>query len=214
MLTDLQICDYLQAQYDKTPGTFDIVESTEDVDWALKIFPDCTLLAFEGSHDIPDWISNFKASMVKSEYGGRVENGFNNGVSAALDVIIPEIPLNGDPVIIGGHSRGASHAHIATRGLIAHGFKADYIHRVVFGSPRVGDLEFCRGLEESPVTSYRNYGNFFDQDKVCQVPAYIPWFAPYHHPGAYTYVDIPGDPLDPWILLKRHHLFLYRKALI
>lgn len=214
MLTDLQIIDLLQAQYDGKTDDFDFSGVTEGVSWAIKLYPDETLVACEGSHNPRDWLRDAQFILAPSPYGGRAEFGFSMGVPATVKVILPNIPYN-KPVTFAGHSLGASHAHLLARAFICedfHGYTHN-IRRVVFGSPRVGDREFCQGLVGSPVRSYRNYRNFFDQDFVTSVPTYIPFISPYAHPGDYIYIDVPGDEMEE-PLFRRHHLPLYRQGVI
>ncbi len=211
MLTDLNICDLLQQQYDGNSSAFDIVSNVAGVDWAFKLYNGMQVICFEGSHNVPDWIRDFEAVMSHTMWGG-VEEGFYTGMTQVAARLLPDLSFS-SPLIVAGHSLGAAHAHILTAMLIAKGFTPERIKRVTFGSPRVGDKNFCGTLKNSPVRSYRNYGSILDQDYVCTVPTWIPIWAPYHHPGEYIYIDVPAEPDDKWLFLRRHHLFLYRKGL-
>lgn len=207
-LTDLHCANLLQAQYDGVAGTFDDVRHINGVDVAYKKYSDCTAVAFEGSHDVQDWLSNFQACMIRVGNIGGVELGFYTGIPEVLTALLPEIDKD-KPVYVIGHSRGAAHAHIFARALIAAGFAPPIVKRVVFGSPNPGDNILAGGLTDSPVRSYRNYRNLLEQDYVCIVPEPVPVLAPYMHPGERILIDMPAMKNDPWLFLARHHLYLY-----
>lgn len=206
-LTDLECAKKLQEQYDNVAG-FDRVLRIKGVDVAIKKYLDCTLVAFEGSHNVHDWLSNFEACMIRAPGFGGVEMGFYDGIPETLKALDSDLDKS-KPVYVTGHSRGAAHAHIFARALIIEGFVPSMVKRVVFGSPNPGDNILAGGLADSPVNSYRNYRNHLDQDFVCAVPEPVPVVAPYMHPGPRIIIDQPGLPNDPWLLLARHHLFLY-----
>lgn len=212
MRTATQIADNLLAQYNGEYQVFDLMTNIGGIDFAVKRWPDCTEIDFEGSHDPRDWLRDFQAIMIQVPGIGGVEAGFNAGTDQVVDVLLKNIAKT-LPVIIGGHSLGAAHAHIVARKLIAAGFTPSMVSRCVFGSPRPGDSVLAGGLKDSPVESYRNFQDFNHQDFVCDVPFEILLLAPFKHPGAYKLVNVAPDANDPWGPLARHHMELYRKAL-
>lgn len=212
MRTASQIADNLIAQYNGTPGVFDEICTTSGVDYAVKFHPDCTEIDFEGSHNPRDWLRDFQAFMIQVPGIGGVEAGFNEGTDDVVYVLLKNIPKT-LPVVVGGHSLGAAHAHVVARKLIAAGFAAPLVSRCVFGSPRPGDAVLAGGLRDSPVESYRNFQDFDHQDFVCDVPFEIFPLAPFKHPGAYTLINVAPEANDPWGPLARHHMQLYRKGL-
>jgi len=212
-LTDLDCAILLQQQYDGALGIFDKQYSIRGVDFAVKTYKDCVVFAFEGSHNLADWLSNFEAAMIRPAKFGGVELGFYTGIPECSEVA-KEWLEPGKKVWCIGHSRGAAHAHIFARALIIDGVPGPDVHRVVFGSPNPGDTIFAAGLVESPVRSYRNYRNILEQDFVCAVPEPLPVVAPYCHPGERIIIDVPGPLSDPWGPLRRHHLYLYHNYLV
>jgi len=209
-LTDSQLADLVQAQYDYIPHIFDSIGIVSGVDYALKSYPDCTVISFEGSHDIPDWESNFRFNMIRVSGIGGVEEGFYQGLLAVYQSRGYNLPMD-KPVYCIGHSRGAAHAHIFAAILIQAGYKPENVIRVVWGSPKPGDASLTASLARSPCRSYRNYHDALKQDFVCVVPEPLPDM-PFEHPGPYILIDeAPPEP-DPWLLLARHHFYLYQKG--
>lgn len=211
MLSDLDCCDLLQSQYDGVSGVFDYQETIDDgpVTYALKFYPDCSVVAFEGSHDLPDWISNFQAQMIFLRDLGGVESGFYAGLPQAYTRIVPKLQKDKQVYCI-GHSRGAAHANIFAAMLIKAGFT---VHAVSFGLPRPGDNDLMKILQTQSNTWYRNYRNFIDQDFICDMPfPTLDWH--YAHPSIPKIIDVPAPPDDPWLILSRHHLQLYRKGIV
>lgn len=207
MLSDLDCANLCQAQYDGK-AIFDQSFSINGVDFSIKNYDDCGAIIFEGSHDLPDWISNFDAVMVDTTIGG-VEQGFYMGLSQCLLKAIPLLP-KGKPIFVTGHSRGAAHAHLFAALLIKAGYD---VVVVTFGSPRPGDARLAAILSTKPNRSYRNYLDFDNQDFVCDVPLPLPPLTPYVHPSQQVIINSPAAPGDSWGILSRHHLFLYTKAL-
>lgn len=201
---------YLQLQYDNSMATFDYANRIGNVPIALKHFPDCDLVCFEGSRNLPDWYSNFKAWMIQVNGIGRVEKGFYDDTPATVADLKPRLQP-GKPLVITGHSRGAGHTNVVTRELILDGYDPRMIYRVKFGEPRSGDAVYAEGFAGSPAVSLRNYGDPLDQDWVCDVPLHF-MLTPYVPTEAPTMIDVPPAPDDEWGFLARHHLFLYEEA--
>lgn len=208
MLTDLELANLCQAQYDGD-SVFNYTFSTAGVDYSIACFPTCTAIVFEGSHDLPDWVSNFEALMQQvSDFGG-VERGFYSGLPQAFAQARPLIPLD-LPVYVTGHSRGAAHAQIFGAMLIIALYNVEI---VVFGSPRPGDANLAAIINKIPNRSYRNFNGFDTQDFVTDVPLDLTLIAPFVHPSPQILIDVvPPDP-DPWGLFKMHHLSAYIKGL-
>lgn len=207
MLTDLDCANLCQALYDDKFDVFDKVFNTSGVDYAIKAYPDCAVICFEGSRYPLDWIRNFKVEMVQTPVGG-VEKGFHIGLPDVLQNAIAYLPTD-KPIYVIGHSLGAARSHIFAALLIKQGYEARNVIRVTFASPNPGDDALAQILAGSPCHSYRNYRNILEQDFVCTVPEPIPDVAPYMHPGNRIVIDVPAEPGDPWLFFARHHLFLY-----
>lgn len=171
MLSDLDIALQLQKQYDCVQGVFDRSGVVQNVTFAVKHFDDCDIIAFEGSHDLPDWERDFHADMVHIDGLGGVHSGFYAGLPAVLQAILPYISTE-KPSIICGHSLGGGESHIFTGLLALAGFTK--LETVTFGSPLPGDQQLSDLLAPFPNRSYWNYHNGFEHDLVGSVPIWLP----------------------------------------
>ena len=103
--------------------------------------PGMAVLAFRGTQQIKDWMTNLDAATVpvsssRGETLGNVHRGFNEAFLSVSDQIGPL--LEGDeelPLFITGHSLGGALATLATWYLKGDSLAACY----TFGAPRVGD---------------------------------------------------------------------------
>jgi len=123
------------------------------------------LIAFRGTVGILDWLNDCRANQVDSPFSkGKVHQGFLNSVKNLeepilnkLDELMLEYP---DAMIyITGHSKGGALATLM--GFCVLSRHKDYLKRIkiaTFGSPRVGDSDFC---DDYPFEHYR-YESFLD----------------------------------------------------
>lgn len=202
MLTDYEIALLLQQQYDGFSGVFDVSAPNGTVSWALKHYDDCDVVAFEGSHDLPDWERDFKGAMIHVDGLGGVHGGFYEGLPEVLANVMPLLAKT-KPIIVCGHSLGGGESQIFA-GLLANaGFTE--ISIVTFGCPLPGDQQLADLIALFPNRSYWNYRDFFHHDIVGSVPINLP-DEPYVFPCARTLIDEPPEPLDAWGLASWHHL--------
>lgn len=206
MLSDYDIALLLQAQYDGTLQC-DFQSRIGVVSVAVKHYPDFTLILNEGTFCAPDWASNFKTLMVPLKNGGRVDWAFQESIPESIDALEPYLQPD-KPALIGGHSRGASHTNTMALELINRGWKRENIRRVAIAPARCFDAAGVAALAGCAGTAYRNCHDVFDQDFVCDVPLHF-LGEPYEITDPWITIDVPAKPDDPWLLFKRHHLFLY-----
>lgn len=200
-LNDYEIALLLQQQYDGD-DVFDVVTITDEVCWALKHYDDCDIIAFEGSHDLPDWERDFKGAMIHVDGLGGVHGGFYEGLPEVLSAVIPL--LSKDRItIVAGHSLGGGEAQIFTAMLSLAGYEK--LEIVTFGCPLPGDRHLADLIAPFPNRSYWNYHDFFHHDIVGSVPVNLP-DEPYIFPCARIIIDEPPEPLDAWGLASWHHL--------
>jgi pimeloyl-ACP methyl ester carboxylesterase len=140
---------------------------------------DPTNICFDADFEFRDW-----------KPGGRVHQGFANGLAEVLSRLDPEIQALGDcRLLYTGHSLGAA---LAT--LLASSRPPNVLY--TFGSPRVGDQAFADSMKN--VEHYR----FQDCcDLVTRVPLEI---MDYVHVGKLRYIDrnrrISENPSEATIL--------------
>ena len=103
--------------------------------------PGMAVLAFRGTQQVKDWITNLEArtmpiSGTNGEVLGNVHRGFNEAFLSVRDQIDPLLEGHEKlPLFITGHSLGGALATLATWYLRGDSLAACY----TFGAPRVGD---------------------------------------------------------------------------
>lgn len=179
-----------QAAYDDAPDAdasfgktvFDDAEtfSTESTFGFVTSNKDHVVLAFRGTDDVKDWISNLTISVVKVPGGGKVHQGFAELLDSIWDPVMKKLEKRwaGQQTFwITGHSLGGALATLATKRL-PQGWKPFATH--TFGQPRVGEQKFAG--------NYRfNHFRFVNNDDL--VPTLPPRIVPVAFPPAfYTHV--------------------------
>lgn len=209
MPTDAEIITLLQSQYDGVQGVFDVSAPYGTVSWALKHYSDCDVIAFEGSHDLPDWERDFKAEMIQVKGLGGVHAGFYEGLPEVFNAV-KALLTDEKTIKICGHSLGGGESHIFTAILAKAGYTK--LETITFGSPLPGDKQLASIIAPIPNRSYWNYRNPLEHDIVGDVPFFLP-NEPYVFPRDRILVDEPPALLDTWGLAAWHHSQLYVKAL-
>lgn len=193
--SDVQIALLLQSQYDETTGIFDYQAVTNEVSWAVKHFDDCDVIAFEGSHNLPDWERDFQANMIHVEGLGGVHAGFYSGLPETFAASSTMFSKD-KPLLVIGHSLGGGETY-PFAGLLAN---AGYtkVETVTFGSPFAGNEDLAKLISPFPDRSYWNAKDPFNSDIVGTVPLYIPYFEPYVIPLTRRKFWSPPTPSNPW----------------
>lgn len=137
----------------------------------------------EGTNDI---LADLKAWRTQAEFGGKVHSGFKGELDKLYDRVVQwlvsySVLEQKTPVIVTGHSLGAGMASIMTARLKALGYTN--ISLYTFGSPRVGNTEWAKQLQDIPVYRFVN-----NNDIVCKIP---PSFL-FTHIGELQYVNYKG----------------------
>lgn len=205
MLTDLDICKLLQAQYDQKPDVFDATIEADGVYASVKHYDFGTLVAFRGSTTPLDFFRDFEALMIDDPELGGVEQGFMQGLRTAQahvnTLLAPETPA-----IIAGHSLGAARAYLFAALRLVEGGNVGNV--TVFGSPRPGAQKVKDILASTLVHSYKNAG-----DPVTDVPFSLPPLVPYCEPREFIMLDVPPRRDDDWGIVAPHRLEYYQKGL-
>lgn len=105
------------------------------------------VLAFRGSdpRTLPNWITDVVVRLVEcNEYDGRVHYGFSSVLRSAWSQIESMLDEARDkPLFLTGHSLGGALSVLAACRLASLGRRP--VATYTFGSPRVGDFQFCAG---------------------------------------------------------------------
>ncbi len=110
------------------------------------------IIVFDGSNDLKDWVSNFRANK-----DGDIHSGFYASFLKFEAELSEYLNNRFASVTFAGHSRGGALATIAARYFIDRG-ALNSCSCITFGSPKVGDREYRDGYNKLPIdhTGYRN----------------------------------------------------------
>lgn len=181
------------------------------------------VLAFRGSQDHQDWLTNFTTQLRNftirkdgitsvSSYKGRVHTGFFLAwASIEKSVLLQihrwkrELIAQGQvmpPLYITGHSLGGALATMAAAALVDNGIRVDGVY--TFGQPRVGDRTFVTQLNAN--TGGRVFRFVNHNDIVPHVPPPFSIWNPtrfYGHVGAGRYFNAKGVMIANYRLAAR-----------
>ncbi len=157
--------------------------------------PFCALV-FRGTQGrIPNWLTNLDAAPVPWRATAKVHRGFKRLFDGIWPHIAPLLSVIDIPLYYTGHSLGGA---LATLAAAVHPPDALY----TFGSPRVGNAAFARGLDGVPVYRVRTAS-----DIVTTIPPAGP-------PFGYCHVGIPQRLAVEGTGVGRHGATSLRRASI
>ena len=146
------------------------------------------LLAFRGTEDIRDWMTDLDIDLVGGP-GGRVHEGFHNALSYVWRDIWKFIRTERSKraLWVTGHSLGAALATLTVAKLRLE--KDEPVNGLyTYGQPRTGDREFQRNFDADFVNQTFRYVN--NNDIVTRVPFRS---MHYSHIGICKYFDAKGE---------------------
>ncbi len=208
--SDALLASYCAKIYQPTAiiAGFDHFDGGADdgICWALKKLTGFDIFIFRGTKTLPEWIADARALAVPSRIG-HVHVGFYSGMPQWW---IEARQMITQPVVVTGHSLGASHADIAAAEMTVDGMPP--VSRVVFGEPKPGLMDFAKIIQDIPASSYRN-GNDTHHDLVTDVPFSFPPLE-YVHPTPIVPVlaEPTGDLFETMGVFAYHHITLYETA--
>jgi hypothetical protein len=142
-----------------------------------------TLVAFAGSNDHKDWMSNLQLELVPGPIAGNVHAGFLRGLSHIYRELIDIVPPD-KPVTVIGHSRGGALA-ILYAAMRAQNHQDSTVY--TFGAPRVGDLKFATNYDLLLKPNTFRFVN--NNDLVTRIPQRVQG---YEHGGTLCYFPEEG----------------------
>jgi len=152
---------------------------TDGTQAAVLANDDDCVLAFRGTTDVTDWMTNLDVFKTRGKFG-EVHSGFQEAINLVWDDIEPVLAQYGDKnLFITGHSLGGA---LATLALTELGYGDLY----TFGSPRVGDEEFSNIFNHL----YDTYRFVNNNDVVTRIP-----LAGYDHIGSLRHFTTGGKML-------------------
>ena len=135
-----------------------------DTQFLHKEYKDHQVVAFAGTQDTMDFVTDAKFLKTSLEGMGKVHVGFDG----AYKEIAPELEkcLNKDkPVFLTGHSLGGATTIIAAQDLKKKGYDVAGVY--TYGNPRVGDSKFKKAYDNLGIPTHRFVNSY---DLVPRVP--------------------------------------------
>ena len=115
--------------------------SVADTEYFIGDGRDFSVLAFRGTQEPFDWFQDARVLQVVADgISGRVHKGFHHALNVAWSHVAGRL-RDDRPLFVCGHSLGGAVATLASCQLAT---RANLLATYTFGSPRVGDADFCR----------------------------------------------------------------------
>jgi triacylglycerol lipase len=152
---------------------------------------DLLILAFRGTTDLNDWLTD-AGSLLVGGLGGRVHDGFYTALSYVWRDIWDFIrnSRRGRPLWVTGHSLGGALATLMVAKLRLE--KDEPVNGLyTFGSPRAGDRDFARRFDVDFESQDFRYVN--NADIVTRIPTRAMQFS---HVGSFRFFDANGLQRD------------------
>ena len=114
-------------------------------------------IIFRGSKGMDDWITNLRFKDENFYNRGYVHQGFRHASNLFLKTVrgqgelsrhIPAILENSTKIILAGHSLGGTMATLIGCHLLEKGVKKENLEVYTFGTPPIGDRDFCDYYED------------------------------------------------------------------
>lgn len=154
---------------------------------------DVIILCFRGTKSLQDWKTDFTVTMQDFEIIGaddkpvtlgEVHSGFLDAYQSVAPIIekaLLDITQDDSdrPIFVTGHSLGAALAQIAALSLHHQDFNIQAVY--TFGSPRVGDKEFCEAYNADDALGHKTYIHMNYNDLITTVPPILFAHAGWHH---------------------------------
>jgi hypothetical protein len=156
---------------------------------AITVLDNCILIAFRGTADLRDWLTDADAHYANIK-GGSIHKGFLASVGTVFADILDIVDKNpGKPLVITGHSLGGAQAAVAAFRFDSVGIKVACIY--TFGQPRWCSPAIARVVDETSDYPYFRVTNAAD------IVPRIPWLlGRYRHCGEEVFMP------DDWRILN------------
>lgn len=160
------------------------------------------VIAFRGTEptNIKDWMTDADIEKCAGPFNSQVHSGFDRALNYVWDEMMNTLLAfqdKGQSLWIAGHSLGGALATLTTAYLRDAGRRPNdpkdkpVNGTYTFGSPRVGDRDFERALNQDSLARMFRFVN--NNDLVTRVP---PRELNYSHVGKLLYFDAKGDAME------------------
>jgi len=198
-LANARMCVRLSAEVYSVAPT--ISNPHTDTQLTVTEFDNALVVAFRGTKDIANFVTDAKAWRVQRTFGAKsfaVHAGFCDAIESVVDELVDHIramPVI-KPVIATGHSLGGALARLSGIYLRKAGFSVSALY--TFGEPRSGDAalaDLCNALFGEVHWRFED-----EADCVTRIPG---WLAGYRHSGQNVFLDaFGGYYMNPSLWMK------------
>ena len=137
-----ELAEFSRRAY--APDAMDTILGTshDDTKVLIKDAGDYIVLAFRGTANLRDWLTDIRIEKKMLANGLGIHSGFMGAINAILPDLVSSLahPDDEKPLVITGHSLGGALAALAAYYLKILGFKIRAVY--TFASPRVGNAAF------------------------------------------------------------------------
>tara|TARA_B100001094_G_scaffold319286_1_gene363902 strand:+ start:3209 stop:3919 length:711 start_codon:yes stop_codon:yes gene_type:complete len=167
---------YANSAYDDsfcTPTSTFINNLETDTQVHLAVIDDSVVISFRGTTNLSDWKTDFTVIRTKSKLFSelaQVHAGFLKAYeSVRTDILNFLKDSNLLKVVLGSHSLGAACQTLCALDIKLTNPKI-HVSSVSFGSPRVGNIEFCNQFNKEVDVSYRCV---YERDPITYTPTFV-----------------------------------------
>jgi triacylglycerol lipase len=158
--------------------------------WSTQAFTarsdDVHYIAFRGSEQVADWLTNARFLPTSREQGVHIHSGFITALDEVWGELASALRTDPLPVVVTGHSLGGALASLAALRLAITGHAVAGV--VTFGQPRTGHADFRRLYDSLLAGVTLRFVNHIDL--VTRVPLLA---QNYRHVGRRMYFDEVGE---------------------
>lgn len=183
LLSNALECMRAAAAAYKQPATFETaLAHVLDIE-----LPDSRIIAFRGSANTQDWLTDFRCLPTDAGDGIKIHRGFYDAIKSIADQLVARLRCCQAPIFITGHSLGGALAILAAK-ILETALSAGQVHSVfTFGGPRVGNTAFANVYDSHlGVITWRFV---HEEDIVPRVPF---WVTGYRHVGQEVFLPSTG----------------------
>jgi triacylglycerol lipase len=170
-------------------GATGIWDSGTDTHVVVSQRQDCLIVAFRGTADLRNWLTDLDCERVDLGDGIEAHRGFSEALQSVWQKLWPMLNTK-LPIVFTGHSLGGALAMLA-----ADRCGAENNLLYTFGQPRVGNKAFCAEFDR------RWAGRAFRVVHAQDIVTRVPWLLnAYRHAGTEVFFDALNVPhFDlPW----------------
>lgn len=206
----LELARVARQAYDDPPT---IKCDDTDTQVLIQDRPEAMVIAFRGSSDLHDYLTDSRCKLTSFFSGQKVHEGFLRAIDSVIVEVAQRAAATVKPIFVTGHSLGGALAILCVEAIRAR--KVDVQGCYTFGQPRVGNKEFAINYDSKLVNPFSRFAEnpnsgfltlrdvtfrfVHERDIVPRVPFL---FGLYRHCGQEIFLDGERMILNPELFTK------------